>query len=99
MNLKSEQRSNPRTAMHEVVRFERSALGAGRQEVTLGFGKGKDIGAGGAGLMTETILRQGEILKLHIPILANSGTVPVFSEVRWIQDVPEGCKAGLRFLV
>ena len=98
MNLSSEKRSCPRTALHQVVRFERTATAAGLPGGELTQGVGRDISQEGASFLTDCSLQPGEVLRLHVPLEAEHASVPVLSEVRWTERTRNGFRVGLLFL-
>jgi hypothetical protein len=98
MNLSPEKRTSPRTALHQVVRFERTATAAGLPGSELTQGVGRDISREGASFLTDCPLRPGEVLRLHIPLEAERASVPVLSEVRWTEPTRNGFRVGLQFL-
>ncbi|HJW71674.1 MAG TPA: PilZ domain-containing protein [Geothrix sp.] len=98
MDRSSDQRSNPREPMHQVVRFERSAGDLEPEHRGVAHGVGCDISEQGLSLLTDCFLGQGEVLKLHIPLAEDRASVPVFSDVRWVRRESEGFRVGLQFL-
>ena len=99
MNLSPDKRTSPRTALHQVVSFERTAVDQGPPAYEQVHGVGRDIGSGGASFLTVCPLERGEILRLHIPLGPEHATVPVLSEVRWTGQTRNGFRVGVRFLV
>ena len=98
MDTPSEKRASSRTALHQIVRFERTAAEVDPTQDCLAQGVGRDISPEGASLLTDCPLRQGEILRLHIPVEAERASVPVISQVRWTQPTRNGYRVGLQFL-
>ncbi|GLH67141.1 PilZ domain-containing protein [Geothrix edaphica] len=98
MDTPEEKRASPRTDLHQVVRFERTASESGLMEEEPTQGVGRDISPEGASLLTDCALQPGEILKLHVPIEAERASVPVISQVRWTQRTRNGFRVGLQFL-
>ena len=50
------------------------------------------------GPQLEAALKRGEILRLYLPAIARSASLPVFSEVVWVRQAGTHVEAGLRFL-
>jgi len=98
MNSPWEKRASPRTALDRVVQFERTASEAEPSGEGLSLGIGRDIGPGGASLLTDCPLRQGEVLKLHVPAETEPVEELLISEVAWTQPTRNGYRVGLRFL-
>ena len=98
MNLPIEKRTCHRTALHQVVQFERTASLVREAGGALTQGVGRDISPEGASLLTDCPLQRGEILRLHVPIEGPGASVPVFSEVRWTEPTRHGFRVGLQFL-
>ncbi|HEY3271826.1 MAG TPA: PilZ domain-containing protein [Geothrix sp.] len=98
MNTPSEKRASPRTALDRVVQFERTASEAEPPSEGLSLGIGRDIGPGGASLLTDCPLRPGEVLKLHVPAETEPAEELLISEVTWTQPTRNGFRVGLRFL-
>jgi len=98
MDTPSEKRASPRTDLHQVVRFERTAPESGLTGEEPTQGVGRDISPEGASFLTDCPLHPGEILKLHVPIEAERTSVPVISQVKWTQRTRNGFRVGLQFL-
>ena len=98
MESSPDKRSSTRTALHQVVRFERTVTGASPAWTGASQGLGRDISPQGLSFLTDCPLRQGEVLRLHIPLELDRPSVPVLSEVRWARSEREGFRVGLQFL-
>ena len=102
MNVPEEKRSSPRTALHQLVQFERTAAEpcTADAELTQGLtqGVGRDISPAGASFLTSCPLQQGEILRVRIPAELEHHDASVISEVKWIQPTRHGFRVGLQFL-
>ncbi|WP_257308206.1 PilZ domain-containing protein [Geothrix fuzhouensis] len=98
MNVPKEKRSNPRTALHQLVQFERTAAELCTADTELTQGVGRDISPAGASFLTSCPLQQGEILRVRIPAELEHHDAPVISEVKWTQPTRHGFRVGLQFL-
>ena len=87
-----------RNAFNQTVNFELSCMEKGRLGNVHKSGEAINISSGGIRLSTAYALKQGEILKLYLPAIARSATLPVFSEVVWVKQSGSHVMAGLRFL-
>lgn len=94
----SKKRENSRKTIHQPVSFELSELKQSRPGNVVKSGLGMDISSGGMGLTTDCALREGDVLKLLLPVAAMAATLPVFAEVIWSRPADSGVRAGLRFL-
>ncbi|HVO65415.1 MAG TPA: PilZ domain-containing protein [Syntrophales bacterium] len=98
MATKKQKRAFKRKIFNRTVNFELSALEASRRENVVMSGEAINISSGGIGLSTTCALRQGEVLRLYLPSVARSASLPVFSEVVWVRQSGGHVEAGLRFL-
>ena len=93
-----ESRRIHRKGFSEEIAFESMLTGENRKGVVCLNGASTDISNGGLGLVAPYEAKQGEILKLMIPLRGLGVAVPVFAEVMWVQPFEASYKAGLRFL-
>ncbi len=98
MKTKTEKRSTNRVAIHQRVSFEMSDRESGRFKNILENGMGVDISQRGMGLCTDYLLKQGDILKVFVPLGIADTSLPVFTEVMWTTAADGRLRAGLRFL-
>ncbi len=98
MNTNQKKRAFKRKIFHRPVSFELSAIEESRRENTQKSGEAINISSGGLSLSTTYALKHGEILKLYLPAIARSASLPVFSEVVWVRQAGAHVEAGLRFL-
>jgi hypothetical protein len=98
MDTKQKRRSFKRKIFNRPVNFELSAIEEGRRENIHMSGEAINISSGGIGLSTTCALKRGEILRLYLPAIARSASLPVFSEVVWVRQAGGCVEAGLRFL-
>lgn len=91
-------RSSDRESIHQPVSFELSEIESGRLRNIRKSGLGVDISPGGMGLTTDYPLKEGDVLKLYLPVAAGHASVPVFTEVIWLRPSDREFRAGLRFL-
>mgnify|MGYP001619465226 CR=1 FL=1 len=100
MEHKSEKRFSERKIFNRPVSFEVSATEAGKFKNIQQNGVGVDISSEGIGITTDYALREGDVLKLYIPINNTVETsLPVHAEVMWSKPADENLWAGgLRFL-
>lgn len=94
----AEKRSSPRTTLHQLVAFERTALGPAPVLDEMPRGVGRDISDEGLSLLAGCPLYPGEVLRLHLPVEAAPSGGAVLSEVRWSQVTRHGFRVGLHFL-
>lgn len=57
-----------------------------------------DISSTGLGMTTHSALRKGDVLKLNFAVTDMQVTLPILTEVMWMQQVDNQYRAGLRFL-
>jgi hypothetical protein len=57
-----------------------------------------DISEDGLGMRAESILSEGWVLKLFLPVPEVEISIPVFAEVMWVKEEIGYFRAGLRFL-
>jgi Tfp pilus assembly protein PilZ len=95
--MASDKRTSVRQPYTQEVEFEAMIAGAKKAGLARHRAHCLDISQGGLGITTAFKPREGEILRLSIPI-KREVTLPVFAEVMWI--TPEGAhfRAGMRFL-
>jgi hypothetical protein len=98
MDTKEKKRALKRKIFTRPIIFELSAIEDGRRENLLKSGEAINISSGGIGLSTTYALERGEVLKLYLPAIARSASLPVFSEVVWVRQAGGYVEAGLRFL-
>ncbi len=98
MDTRHNKRAVKRKIFNHPVRFELSAIEEGRRENIHMSGDAMNISSGGIGLSTRCALKRGEVLKLYLPAIARSASLPVFSEVVWVRQAGAYVEAGLRFL-
>src|SRR5512135_2962729 len=98
MATNQKKRAFKRKIFNRPVEFELSAIEEARNESLHKSGEAINISSGGIGLTTTCALKQGEILKLYLPAIARSASLPVFSEVVWVRQAGAHVEAGLRFL-
>lgn len=93
-----EKRKDIRKEYAHEIGFELMLVGGQERDVVPGYGFAVDIGDGGIGLMTRYEPKEGEVLKLFIPLIEPEVALPVFAEVMWVTPVSEYYRTGLRFL-
>lgn len=98
MEKKAEKRSNSRVAICQSLSFEMSEKVSGRFRNVLAGGFGVDISLGGIGLTSDCFLKEGDVLKLFIPVAEANTRLPVYTEVMWSTPSDGEFRAGLRFL-
>jgi hypothetical protein len=98
MKKEREKRTNKRKNFQRPITFELNAIEEGRTESIHMCGEALDISSGGIGLSTTYTLKRGEILKVFLPAIAKSASLPIFSEVVWVRQSGGQVEAGLRFL-
>jgi Tfp pilus assembly protein PilZ len=98
MEIASKNRAYKRKLINQSVNFELSCLRKERLGTVYKSGEAINISSGGISLSTAYALKQGEILKLYLPAIARSATLPVLSEVVWVKQAGSNVMAGLRFL-
>ncbi len=96
--MDQDSRKITRKGFSEEISFESMLTGENRTGVVCLNGSSTDISNGGLGLVAPYMAKQGEILKLLIPLSGLNVAVPVFAEVMWVQPFEGSYKAGLRFL-
>lgn len=57
-----------------------------------------DISATGLGLETSTLLEQGEVVQLLMPLVGVDVAMPIFAEVCWALPANKNWRVGLAFL-
>jgi Tfp pilus assembly protein PilZ len=95
--MASDKRISDRQLYTEEIEFEAMIAGVKKAGLARHRAHCLNISQGGLGITTAFKPREGEILRLSIPI-KREVTLPVFAEVMWI--TPEGAdfRAGMRFL-
>ncbi len=96
MEINDQKRVFKRKSLNRLIDFE--LTDKSRRENIHDSGEAINISSGGIGLITTYNLRRGEILKLYLPAIAKSASLPVFSEVVWVKQTDSHVEAGLRFL-
>lgn len=91
-------RDFPRRAVHPPVSMELvgMALGPGRSMPI--ECRCVDISSAGIGMITNSSLHKGEVLKLHFAVPKLEVTLPVLTEVIWTRQVDDHFRVGLQFL-
>lgn len=64
-------------------------------------GKVVNVSTGGLCLLTDEVLKVGQVLKMALPLPSVAATAPTLAEVRWVRKENEkgSYQAGLRFLL
>ena len=95
--MASERRKSARQPYSKEIDFE--AMIAGTKKVGIAHHRAHclNISQGGLEITSQFKLREGEILKLSIP-LKRHVTLPVFAEVMWMKPDADTFRAGMRFL-
>lgn len=98
MPVKSQKRSSDRKIFNKTIRFELSIMESGQLKNIQNEGLGLDISQSGLGLTTEYALKEGDVLRLILPIKELDTTLPVLAETVWSNPANGHFRAGLRFL-
>ncbi len=93
-----EKRTNVRRLFEKTVVLERSGIISDRFQNYRYDGLILDVSQGGLSVTTDFRLREGEIVKLMIPMKDTEISVPVMAEVKWSRKLPSTCQSGLKFL-
>ena len=91
-------RCSPRNAINQPVSLELSGLEGGKIHAVHISGTCVDISSEGMGITTNDVLNEGDVLKLHLSVNDMKVTLPILTEVKWLQQVDGQYKAGLQFL-
>ena len=94
----TDSRSSNRKLIKRTVCFELSVRESGGQKNILYDGCCVDISPQGICLITDYYFKKGEVLKLLIPAIEVTATIPVFAEVVWSKLENGNYRTGLRFL-
>lgn len=97
--MKSQKRLSDRKIFNKPIRFELSIMESGQLKNIQYDGLGLDISQSGLGLTTEYALKEGEVLKLILPVNELDITLPILAETVWSKPANGHFRAGLRFLV
>jgi hypothetical protein len=98
MVRKNEKRSVTRYPYGEPLEFQLRRIQTDTGKLIQGEGGGLDISTKGMGLITDTPLTTGEIIKLSLPAHPNRIPVPVLCEVRWVKLEGGKYRAGVLFI-
>lgn len=93
-----ERRLSARRTFNKTISLERSNVVSDQFRNSHYEGLVMDISNGGLGLSTNDRLKEGEIVKLFLPLKEMDITVPVMAEVKWSRRATLSCQAGLKFL-
>ena len=94
---RKEKRRRERTVFKQAVEFEISATRQAADSQTC-KAMGLDINSRGIGLETAEELFTGDLVKMYVPLGSAGAFIPVFAEVRWVNDLDGKYRAGLHFL-
>lgn len=97
-NPASNQRESLRNAVTRPVSLELIGVEQGKIRDLRIEGTSVDISSGGLGMITNGTLRKGDVLKLHLSVNDMQVTLPILSEVMWLQKMNGEYRAGLQFL-
>jgi hypothetical protein len=92
-----EKREYERKEFNQSFSFEISIAGDQFENVTH-EAIGIDISSYGLGMVTNYALKEGSVLKSHIPLSEMDTTLPVYVLVIWSKPANDKFRAGLRFL-
>jgi hypothetical protein len=92
-----ERRKNVRQPYGKEIDFEAMIAGARKPGVTRHSAHCLNISQGGMGITSRFKPREGEVVKLSIP-LKKHVNLPVFAEVVWMKPEADAFRAGMRFL-
>ena len=98
MEPKSGKRLSERKVFNQPISFEVSETETGQFKIVQKKGFGIDISSKGTGITTDYALREGDVLKLHLPINEVQTSLPVYAEVMWSKPADSHFRAGLLFL-
>ena len=98
MTKKYGNRQSEREALSQTLTFEMSGVLDGRLRNTTVRGLCRDVSSVGMGIVTPQPLREGDVLKLHVPLRAVRADLPVYAEVVWSRSDNGNFRSGLRFL-
>ncbi len=96
--MESEKRARARRIYNKIIVLERSDIVSDQVRNYRWDGLILDISQAGLGLNTDHHLREGEIVKLFLPLRELDISVPVMAEVKWSKRISSTCQSGLRFL-
>ncbi len=94
-----EKRESVRKNFCREIEMESMTMERGKIGSVLRKARCVDISRGGVGIMTESELRKGEVLKLFMPLEGFDLTLPVYAQVMWASPGDKEFRAGIRFLV
>lgn len=95
METPKKKRHNSRIPFHQPVGLEIWEQGTKHvREV----GTGIDLSTEGGGLATKYPLKQGEVVKLLVPVGVTNVCLPVYASVVWSKATDGGFRAGVTFL-
>jgi hypothetical protein len=60
--------------------------------------QGIDISSQGLGILTRSVLKKGDVLKVSLPARTEGISIPVFSEIVWVRRQEKAYRVGLLFL-
>jgi hypothetical protein len=95
--LIEEQRLALRRSFEQNIQLERNQFYTGEHSPVLESGLGVDISSLGLGITTQTPLQPKETVRVYFPVEDMGFTLPVFSEVRWVEAQDHHYRAGLKF--
>jgi hypothetical protein len=95
--VEADNRLTPRQPFEHTVQLERSRLFTGENTPVYEIGQTIDIGPRGLCIKTEAPLQPLETLRVYLPMNDMDFSLPVFSEVRWVEARDHHYRAGLKF--
>ncbi len=96
--MESEKRARARKIYNRIIVLERSEVVSDQFRNFRCDGLILNVSQAGLGLSTDLHLREGEIVKLFLPLKELDITVPVMAQVKWSRRMSSACQSGLRFL-
>jgi len=96
--LKGEQRLAFRRSFEQNIQLERNQFHTGENAPVLETGQALDISSLGMGITTQSPLQPKETVRVYFPVEDMGFSLPVFSEVRWVEARDHHYRSGLQFL-
>ena|SRR3990172_374879 len=98
MTHAEEKRSDPRKSVNRTISFELLVTEKNKLKNTQVKGLCSDISRQGLGLTTDCLLKEGNVLKLHLPISEFNTALPLYAKVMWSRSADADFRAGLQFI-
>jgi hypothetical protein len=99
MEEQAEKRQAPRNPFQYPLLIELSDPASGAFEAVQKQVRGVDINSQGIGIITDTFIDPGQVVKTFVPVGTPETLISSFSQVRWVQGKNGNYRVGLSFIL